>query len=511
MMKFSLLLVVIAGLFSSISPLIAQPNDCDPEPVMAMISRAPDGTPGNDASSMYSVISGDGRYAAFASDASNLVPDDTNETVDVFMYDRLTCQTTRVSVNAEGVEGNDGSFPLKLSADGRYLLMLSSATNIDPAFVDDDSAGIFLLDTHEQVFTYIARFHLQADMSADARYIVYETPDLPSSTDSAVYLYDRITKNTQRITPENETPGLYFIPVISADGNYIAFASNGTAFAPGAQEGWGNTFLYERATGNTIFIAPIASSTIPMPFPSLSADGRYVVFRSQWTDELLDPESGIDPNYLPIRVYLYDRITEEIKQVSLERSSLPSAHAISADGRYITYMEYPWPDIERILVYDRLAGTTTLISVDTNGQPVMIYSDVNPTHAISGNGRFVVFLSSDPILTGISTPRHNQVFLTDWQALTGYVVEDSPQRNVYTTATPTLTWSPITWAAAYEIQVDDDADFSSPVYASTSLTVPEVTLPALADGVYHWRVRAQRANGVWGEWSIPDSFVVDEP
>lgn len=76
-----------------------------------------------------------------------------------------------------------------------------------------------------------------------------------------------------------------------------------------------------------------------------------------------------------------------------------------------------------------------------------------------------------------------------------------------------LTWNPVTWAASYEIQVDDQADFSSPVYhqAGLSAGVLEMQTPPLPDGLYYWRVRAAASDGRPGAWSAADTFAVMQP
>jgi archaellum component FlaF (FlaF/FlaG flagellin family) len=95
------------------------------------VSVASDGTQGNGHSGSPS-ISADGRYVAFSSSASNLVPGDTNGRGDVFVHDRLTGQTTRVSVASDGTQGNGDSWWPSISADGRYVAFASEASNLVP-------------------------------------------------------------------------------------------------------------------------------------------------------------------------------------------------------------------------------------------------------------------------------------------------------------------------------------------------------------------------------------------
>ena len=77
-------------------------------------------------------LSADGRYVAFTTYASNLVPGDTNGTYDIFVYDRVTGETARVSVSSFGEQGNNTSYEPSLSADGRYVAFYSNASNLVP-------------------------------------------------------------------------------------------------------------------------------------------------------------------------------------------------------------------------------------------------------------------------------------------------------------------------------------------------------------------------------------------
>jgi len=88
-----------------------------------------------------------------------------------------------------------------------------------------------------------------------------------------------------------------------------------------------------------------------------------------------------------------------------------------------------------------------------------------------------------------------------------------PSLNLFTTSTPTLTWNTVTWAIAYEIQVDDNTGFTNPNFDKND--VPPGTLSAtttsLSDGIWYWRVRAKQTDGNWGGWSATASFMIDTP
>jgi len=136
-------------------------------------------------------ISADGRYVAFASGASNLVPGDTNNSADCFVHDRQTGQTTCVSVALDGAPGNSASFNPSVSADGRYVAFQSSATNI----VSGDTNGKFDIFVHDRQTGQTTRVSVA---SGDAQ-------GNNASTDSS----------------------------ISADGRYVVFASDASNLVPG--------------------------------------------------------------------------------------------------------------------------------------------------------------------------------------------------------------------------------------------------------------------------------------
>src|SRR4028118_1991632 len=102
------------------------------------------GNQGNSGSGFPS-ISPDGRFVAFTSLASNLVPGDTNDTNDIFVRDRLTNTTTRVSVDSAGNQANSDSNSPSISADGRFVAFYSDASNIVPGDTNDTN-DIFVRD-----------------------------------------------------------------------------------------------------------------------------------------------------------------------------------------------------------------------------------------------------------------------------------------------------------------------------------------------------------------------------
>jgi Tol biopolymer transport system component len=120
-----------------------------------LVSRDSTGVEG-DGDSQYPSISADGRYVAFQSYATNLVAGDTNGMFDIFMRDRQTGTTTRVSRNSAGLEGDAGSFDSSISADNRYVVFDSTATNL----VAGDTNGktdIFVRDRQTGTTTRVSK------------------------------------------------------------------------------------------------------------------------------------------------------------------------------------------------------------------------------------------------------------------------------------------------------------------------------------------------------------------
>ncbi len=95
-------------------------------------------------------ISADGRFVAFNSASSNLVTQDNNNSYDSFIHDRLTKQTTRVSINSHGVEGNFGGLNTVISGDGRFVAFESFSTNL----VDGDTNNNYDIFLHDRVKNY---------------------------------------------------------------------------------------------------------------------------------------------------------------------------------------------------------------------------------------------------------------------------------------------------------------------------------------------------------------------
>jgi hypothetical protein len=261
------------------------------------ISVAPDGSPAN-SRSLGVELSSTGRFAAFQSDASNLVDGDTNSATDVFVRDLRAGTTRRVSVAGDGTEADAGVFLAGLSSTGRYVLLRSVADNLVPGDFNGIS-DLFLHDTQTGTTTRvdIAEDGTQADaivgsratVSADGRYVAFETAASTlvagdSNAVSDVFVRDLRLRRTTRVTgPGNvQGNGASTTALIAADGRTLAFSSDATNLVPGDSNGGTDVFVRDLTTGRTVRadVRPDGTQTTTWSaqLDSLSADGSAVAF-----------------------------------------------------------------------------------------------------------------------------------------------------------------------------------------------------------------------------------------
>jgi Tol biopolymer transport system component len=322
-------------------------------------------------------ISADGRFVAFESISSNLVPGDTNGFLDVFVHDRLTGATTRVSVSTGGAQGNQHSYSCAISGDGRIVVFKSAATNL---------AGT----------------------------------DTNLSTD--IFAHDRLTGTTTRVSVDSggaQADSGSELPAVSADGRWVSFDSEATNLVPGDTNGQADIFVHDLQTGATTRVSVAtggAQGDDGVYGSSLSADGRYVAFGGYATNLVAnDTNAQID-------AFVHDRLTGTTTRVSVDSGGLQGNGysfypVLSADGRVLSFLSSAnnlvpgdFNGQDDVFVHDRLTGITTRASVDSLGFEGNGYCD---TPSISGDGRFVVFFSEASNLAGSDGNSMPDVFLHD--------------------------------------------------------------------------------------------------
>jgi Tol biopolymer transport system component len=248
-------------------------------------------------------ISGNGRYVVFETSAGNLVPGDTNGTLDIFERDRWTGTTRRISVRGRGTQADGSSVEAEITPDGRYATFTSEATNLVPG----DSNGTW-----------------------------------------DVFVRDRRTARTTRVSESSRGeqanwPSEY--PSISANGRYVTFSSVASNLVPGDANDTNDIFLHDRRTGSTTLESRSSTGeqgnyghTYP-PNPTTSTNGRYITFASAATN--LVPGDTNDTS----DVFVRDRLRGSTARVSVTDAGAQldtdsGSPSITADGRAVLFDEY---------------------------------------------------------------------------------------------------------------------------------------------------------------------------
>lgn len=273
-----------------------------------LVSTTAAGEPGNRESQL-PAISADGRYVAFRSSASNLVAGDGNGKADVFLKDMQTGTVSRVSVTADGAEGDEDSELASISADGRFVAFHSLSGTLAP---DDTNSkmDVYLKDTKTGVLTRVSTGTdgSQGDeasgfgalaLSADGRFVAFDSgasnlvpDDLNGKRD--VFLKDMQTGATALVSASAGAQGSedsYSSIAVSADGRFVAFSSDAPNLVPGdGNDGKGKTdvFIRDMQTGAVSCVSTATGSAVPgmgkSEFVSISGDGRFVAFSSDAAD-----------------------------------------------------------------------------------------------------------------------------------------------------------------------------------------------------------------------------------
>jgi hypothetical protein len=461
-----------------------------------------------------SVMNGSGRYVAFVSTASDLVPGDTNGIADVFVRDLQAGTTTLASVGA-----TTNSIPPissivissespEITPDGRYVAFYSTATNLVPGvtttgdiYVRDLLAGNTAWVSTNARAIYQSQ-HNSANavscnysISDDGQFVAFEVcsnfpsggpiglgmvlryhrstgltdilctnasvPVLPfenmhdlamtpdgrftafvantSGTSTAIYLWDAqtgtnglVSANLNNSGPAN---GLCESPVISSNGQFVAFTSSATDLVTNIlAEGW-HVYLRDMQAGVTQLLDAdtngVGVGVTPTMAPALSADGSVVAFDAA---NLLP-----DNRHLNYNVFARDLTAGATGLISARQPALSSQtpnglsgltpFSVSASGRFVAFYSDADDLVPNdtngfgdIFVRDLAAGTNILVSVNTNGNASGDGLSTDP--AISSNGQYVVFTSSaDNLVPGGTSVRN--VFIRDLQAGTTALVSVS--------------------------------------------------------------------------------------
>jgi Tol biopolymer transport system component len=398
-------------------------------PSTSRVSVSSSGEQG-DYSSFATGISARGRYVSFSSDATTLVKGDTNEKRDAFVHDRLTGETTRVSVSSTGAESHCSdpfgcSSAVGITADGRYVAMVSDA----PDLVSDDTneaSDVFIHDrrTGETTRVSISDSGLQgngasgaAAISSDGRYVAFTSGasnlvagDTNSTAD--VFIRDLRTGRTTRVDVDSHgrqtnRASDSWDPALSAHGRYVAFTSSASNLVAHDTNNLADVFVRDLRTGRTTRVSVSSRgrqaagdrSGNGSNAPSISANGRYVAFHSAASNLVHGDTNRV------FDIFVHDRKTHQTRRVSVSnRGAQANAESfgppsISPDGRYVAFgslasnlVAGDANETTDVFVYDRRTGRVILASRNTGGEQGNDGS-ANAVGAFSADNAFLAFSS----------------------------------------------------------------------------------------------------------------------
>ena len=399
------------------------------------VSVSSSGEEGNNNSSRSS-LSADGRFVAFGSFASNLVPGDSNGLTDIFINDTEAGTTERVSVSNTGEQSNGVSRSPSLSANGRYVAFHSSASNLVPGdtngltdiFIYDRETGtterVNLSSIGEQSNNGVSSF---TSLSADGRHVAfYSTASnlVPGDTNghSDIFIHDRLTNTTERVsvssTGEQGNGGSNFV-TLSADGRFVTFGSNASNLVANDNNGVTDSFIHDRLTGTTerVSITSLGEQGNASSTPdSVSADGQLVTFTSRATNLVLNDTNGWED------VFIHDRATGKTNRLSVsstgEQGNKGSGYSsVSADGQFVIFASHASNLVPGdtngqgdVYTHDRVTGLTELVSVSffggqSNGGSFF--------PSLSADGRVIAFDSGASNLVHNDENNDVDVFVTN--------------------------------------------------------------------------------------------------
>lgn len=396
------------------------------------------GTKESNDASFTPAVSADGRFVAFVSDASNLVPKDTNRKADVFVRDTKTGKISRVSVSGKGMQSNENSYNPSMSDDGRFIAFDSFASNLTPG--DQNRKGDVFVHDRETGSTVRVSNGIDgkptdghsgyASVSGDGRFVGFEslaTNLVPNQQDynSDVFLWSRETGAVEWIN--RPMPGQMIAngssgdAAVSRDGRFVAFASSAANLTVGDTNKRDDVYVRDRLYGTLIRVTltNIGQETNEgSDSPSISDDGRFIAFESKSSNLLsrdllqldharliphgtANPQTEGDTNFVG-DVFVHDMQTGLSELVSVTDSGEQGNEAsygasISNDGMRVAYTSNATNLVpgdtnkkREVFLRDRKTGKTERVAVSGAGAQG---NNLSSNPALTGDGRHVVFVS----------------------------------------------------------------------------------------------------------------------
>ena len=416
----------------------------------ALVSGNLSGTGGGNGDSVSGQASTNGQFVVFQSDAGNLVPNDTNGVTDIFVRDLVAGTTTLVSVSTNGGPANGASTDPVMTPDGRYVAFISSASNLVPGdtngipdiFIRDLVAGTNDLVSVGALLPSGSTSPIMASpvITPDGRYVAFFSlatnlvSTVPGTTPGEVYVRDRLLgtmtwASTNAAAIVSARLGLSgmpsYHPRLSDDGRYVAFKAGATTTAGAVV-----ILQYDSTTGtNALVNANGIGSSVDLDDndgPEMTPDGRFITFDRH--------EGTVSSGYSSVHVWDSQGAVDTLVSDNghgVQANTYSYAPVITPDGQFVAFLSNVTNLAGNAVsngchVYLRnlQSSTTQLVDVDTNGIGSM--DDYRASLSLSADGRFVAFSSPDGRLLSLDKNRATDVFVRDLVAGTTEMIS---QRN----------------------------------------------------------------------------------
>jgi len=308
--------------------------------------------------SFYPSLSADGRWIVFTSEAADLVPGDTNGARDVFLRDRLIGKTERVNLSSQGVQANYHSGLGSVSADGRFVCFDSWADNLVPG----DTNNCYDVFVRDRLTGQTSRVSVDSAgrqgrgasyvcaITPDGRVVAFgsDAPNLVTGDTNGyrdIFVHDRRSGETRRVSVDSagrEGSRWSDSPSISADGRFVAFMSDAEDLVPRDLNGREDVFVHDLPAARTTRVnvdSSGAQANNRSDLASISADGRYVAFDSEASNLVPHDTNG------RYDVFVHDRRTGETFRVSVDSMGFQANHLswwgrIAPDGSCVAFHSY---------------------------------------------------------------------------------------------------------------------------------------------------------------------------
>lgn len=413
------------------------------------------------ASSNNPVVSDDGRYVAFVSTASNLLPgaelDDTNNVADVFLADRTKSifRVERVSlttVNGEANGASDGR--IAISGNGRFIAFSSVADNLVPndlnarrdVFVRDRGTDVDPPDTRRASIssTQVEGNNVSdwPSISDDGRYVAFQSTANnlvagDTNNQSDVFVRDFLLAVTDRASVSTigvQASGASNKPSIAADGRAVAFSSTAANLVPLDWNGFRDIFIRDRIERRTYMASRTTfggqSAGGNSDNPAIAEDGLTVAFDSLANNLVTEPDDS--NNKSDVFVRKIDSMPERMSADFFGNQGATDANrpSVSRDGRFVAFhSRHPFDSNDTnneadVYVRDRFTDTLERVSVtNTGAEP----NGRSTFAAMSGDGRYVAFVSTatNLITETIDDNGQTDIYVRDRIARRTYLVSQN--------------------------------------------------------------------------------------